>query len=255
MGRDIVCRTGQYSPETDKGIRRAAPAPPVTRTYALTFDDGPHAAELGKGENLTEKVLDTLDAKGIKAGFFIQTGVSYRGANKVGKALVKRMHEKGHKVGIHTGGPKDHELHIDAQRAGRLESELKAAKEYIREQTGETPTLVRPPTGKFSQDVLRIYDRLNLTNLMWDIDGDTGANLSQDKLKARLESKDPKDPGIPAVHARGWKGTTPSHPRIVILYHDIQKGTAENLSELIEYIKQVTQNVSNKKDTVDFAPP
>lgn len=221
----------------------------ATRTFALTFDDGPHAAPLGKGSNRTEKVLDALKAKGITAGFFIQSGVSYRGANKVGRALVKRMNAEGHTVGIHTGGPKDHELHIDAQRAGRLEAELKAAKHYIKEQTGKIPTMVRPPTGKFNEEVAKIYTKVGLTNLLWDIDGDQGKNLSLGVLKERVES------GIKKVHSARWKGSTPSAPRIVVLYHDIQKGTAENIGALIDHIKKVTKAVSGDKDTASFGPP
>ncbi|RCJ29428.1 hypothetical protein A6770_22110 [Nostoc minutum NIES-26] len=229
-----------------------APATPqlmrATRTFALTFDDGPHVAELGKGKNLTEKVLDVLKARGIKAGFFVQTGVSFRGGDAVGKQLIARMHAEGHKVGIHTGGTKDHELHTTAEKAGRLQGELDAAKKYIKEQTGEVPTLVRPPTGAKNQDVLATYKKVNLTNLMWDIDGDQGQNLALKTLKDRIES------GISKVHAGGWKPSTAS-PKIVFLYHDIQRNTAQNLDTLIEHIKTTTKKISDNKDNATFAAP
>ena len=41
----------------------------AVRTFSLTFDDGPHTAPLNKGTNRTEKVLNVLQDKGIKAGF------------------------------------------------------------------------------------------------------------------------------------------------------------------------------------------
>jgi len=142
----------------------AAPDPVKTWTYELTFDDGPHIAALGKGLNRTEKVLDTLKARGIKAGFFIQTGVSHRGASEVGRALVKRMHDEGHTVGIHTGGKKDHELHTTAQKNRRLKGELRSAKDYIEKITGEEPRYVRPPTGAFNPAVSATYARVGLEN-------------------------------------------------------------------------------------------
>jgi peptidoglycan/xylan/chitin deacetylase (PgdA/CDA1 family) len=234
----------------------AGPAPPggATRTFALTFDDGPHSETLGTGANRTEKVLDTLKAKGVKGAFFIQTGVSFRGASAVGKQLVQRMHSEGHKVGIHTGGTIDHESHVEAQKAGRLEGELKSAKSYITTQTGETPALVRPPFGASNKAVRDVYAKVSLTNLLWDIDGDKGAGSVGD-LKTRLESTDAKDPGIPAVAARGWTGTTPSSPKIVVLYHDVRANTAKNIGAVIDHIKKVTSDTSGGKDAAAFAPP
>jgi peptidoglycan/xylan/chitin deacetylase (PgdA/CDA1 family) len=221
----------------------------ATRTYALTFDDGPHAAELGKGVNLTENVLDTLQAKSVKAGFFIQTGVSYRGANKIGRALVARMQKDGHTVGIHTGGTADHELHTDAEKAGRLAGELESAKKYVKTQTGQTPAYVRPPTGKSDADVLKTYAKAGLTNLLWDVDGDEGKNHSLAELKTRIEK------GINALNVGGWKASTAASPKFVFLYHDIQKGTANNLDAIIDHIKATTSKVTKGGDTADFAPP
>jgi peptidoglycan/xylan/chitin deacetylase (PgdA/CDA1 family) len=201
-------------------------------TFALTFDDGPHTGELKKSTNLTEKVLDDLKAEGIKAAFFIQTGVSYRGANAAGETLVKRMQTDGHTVGVHTGSTIDHKLHTTSAKDGTLEKELESAKTYINTQTGSNPTLVRPPTGAFNKDVSSIYAKTNLQNLMWDIDGDQGKNLTLDILKSRL------DIGLATAKSKGWKPWSQKlSSKIVILYHDIQKGTANNLRALIQYIR------------------
>jgi peptidoglycan/xylan/chitin deacetylase (PgdA/CDA1 family) len=220
----------------------------TTRTFALTFDDGPHTAQLGKGINRTEKVLDVLKGRSIKGAFFIQTGVTHRGNNPVGRALVKRMQTDGHKIGIHTGGTTDHELHTTAAKAGRLEGELEDAKSYVKKETGTAATLVRPPTGAFNKAVSAIYAKTGLTNLLWDMDGDQGKDLSLADLKARVVSEMTK------VKAAGWKPTTPS-PHIVVLYHDIQKGTANNLDAVIDHIKQTTSDLSGGKESAAFAPP
>lgn len=231
---------------------KPVPAPPATtgknRKFSLTFDDGPHALDPKKGKNLTKTVLDTLHKKGVKAGFFIQTGVSYRGANRIGRELVRRMHKEGHTVGIHTGGKKDHESHPSARKDGRLAGELSSAKKYIAKETKVTPSLVRPPYGRSGKPEQAIYKKLRLKNLLWDIDGDVGAkNLS--KLKMRLST------GIAAVHARGWKGTTPAHPKIVVLYHDLRKPTANHIGDLIDHIRKVVTKISGGKDTVSFEAP
>lgn len=237
----------------DGGVTSGA-GPKVTRTFALTFDDGPHVAPLGTGKNRTEKVLNTLRNKGIKAGFFIQTAAldakenQMRGGAPVGKKLVKRMIEEGHKVGIHTGGKVDHELHTKAGAAGRLEGELEAAKSYIKTQTGTETDLVRPPEGISGKSVESIYNKVNLKNLLWDIDGDKGKNLSLEDLKRRFESE------LSTVQKMGWKPKT-SSPHTVILYHDIQEGTADNLPTLIDHIKTTTLEMSDGKDQADFKAP
>lgn len=224
------------------------------RTFSLTFDDGPHIAALGSGQNLTENVLDTLQARSIQAGFFVQTaardreGISHRMDNVIGRALVARMHAEGHKIGIHTGGVKDHELHTEAEAAGRLEGELTAGKAAIEKVTGATPTLVRPPTGAHNKAVDATYGKVGLTNLLWDIDVDRGTDMSLEDLKKRVESE------IAKVHAAGWKHTTPSST-LVVLLHDIQKGTSRNLGAIIDHIKTTVTKISDGNDSAHFSVP
>lgn len=230
---------------------------PVTDpVFALTFDDGPHASTLGKGTNRTEKVLDVLKAEGIKGAFFIQTaaqdseGNAMRGSTTTGKKLVKRMADEGHVIGIHTGGTIDHEVHTKAQAKGTLEGELESAKGYVKDVTGSDPFYVRPPKGVYNAEVGKTYARVGLTNLMWDIDGDQGANLGLPVLKRRL------DAGLSDAKTHGWKpwGQTIS-TKIVILYHDIQKGTADNLHTLIAYIKAKVKALTGDKQNARFDKP
>jgi peptidoglycan/xylan/chitin deacetylase (PgdA/CDA1 family) len=221
----------------------------VSRVFSLTFDDGPHAAGLGNGGNRTEKVLDTLQNKGAKGGFFIQThalsgeGRPFRGNTAVGQQLIRRMHTEGHAIGIHTGGTRDHESHPSAQVAGRLQSELETAKSFIRDTTavdgenGVEPTLVRPPFGRSNPDVRQTYQNVGLSNLLWDIDGDPQGEMSQTALKTQVAT------GIHRLAANNWQVSTPSAPKIVVLYHDIRRNTSTHIGSVIDHIEQVTRNV------------
>lgn len=217
-----------------------------TKTFALTFDDGPHAAELGKGTNRTEAVLDTMKAKGLtgKGAFFIQTGVSHRGASPVGRTLVERMHNEGYTVGIHTGGSKDHESHRAAEQAGRLESELTSAKGYIKERTGSDPTFVRAPYGLGRNDpkIKAIYSKLSLTHLFWDIDGDHKYG-SLDDLKNNFDS------GLAALKQSPPGSYVPktASNKIVILYHDIRATTSKHIGDMIDYIRSKVPGASFDK--------
>ena len=59
------------------------------REIALTFDDGPHPRD-------TPSVLDVLAKHEIKATFFFFFYDAERNQN-----LVKQIHARGHKIGIH----------------------------------------------------------------------------------------------------------------------------------------------------------
>jgi len=219
------------------------------RVFSLTFDDGPHSAALGSGGNRTENVLNTLRDKGAKAGFFIQThalsgeGRPLRGDTPSGRALIRRMRAEGHAIGIHTGGTRDHESHPSAQAAGRLRGELEGARDFIREttasddQAGLETTLVRPPFGRSNEAVRQTYADLGLTNLLWDIDGDPQGEMSLDDLKAQVAA------GIRRVAGNSWRVSTPSAPKIVVLYHDIRRGTSTNIGAVMDHITQVTRDV------------
>lgn len=265
MGAQIVFGDGQYAPNTRRGLgllahelahvvqqggQRRPMLMRATRNFSLTFDDGPHTAQLGTGQNQTEKVLDALQSAGIRAAFFIQTGVDIRGASSVGRQLVSRMHGDGHRVGIHTGGTTDHESHVDAQRAGRLASDLTSARSYIQDQTAESTDLVRPPFGSSNAAVRQTYQNLGLTNMLWDIDGDAPpGNSTLTGLKNKVQK------GIANMQACNWRGTTPWNPRIVVLYHDIRAATANNIGALINEIRTETSRVSNGSDTAVFDVP
>lgn len=235
--------------DTKENSQKETPASGGTDpVFALTFDDGPHTAELHAKKNLTEKVLDVLKQEGIKGAFFIQTGVDYRGDNKIGRELVKRMSDEGHVVGVHTGGTIDHELHTTAEKKGTLKNELESGKKYIHDETGKDATFVRPPTGAFNKDVSKTYTDVGLKNLLWDIDGDQGKNLDIGVLESRL------DAGLGEAQTHGWKPwVQKASSKIVILYHDIQKGTANNIAELIKYIRDSVKKLGG--GTARFGKP
>ena len=56
----------------------------------LTFDDGPTP-------KITEDILDVLQAKNVKATFFV-VGKEIKGRENI----LKRIYEEGHGIGLHT---------------------------------------------------------------------------------------------------------------------------------------------------------
>lgn len=98
----------------------------------LTFDDGP--------SELTSQFLDVLSETDVLATFFMQ-GSNLRKEHL--QESVKRAVKEGHYVGGHSMTHNFKTLYNDRQ----FVPEMKETLDLIREITGTTPRLVRPPYG------------------------------------------------------------------------------------------------------------
>jgi len=219
-------------------------------TIALTFDDGPHAADLGIKENKTEKVLNILRKKEIKAAFFIQTHAPGRAKTANGGNVVQRMAEEGHIVGIHTGSLKDHVEHAlrvkdkpeDVNGDGKLdgenglESDLIRAKFLIKKLTGKTPEFVRAPYGRYKahREILPTYRRQKLIHVSWDVD-----SLDNTPLKGRRRSPEEVKKALKDSFAAS------KFNEVIVLFHDLNLYTSEKLEDYINIIIKAT--VESKK--------
>ena len=106
------------------------PGEPVVKTIYLTFDDGPY--------KYTEKLLNILDAAGVKATFFVT------GQNPEYLDLIAREHEAGHTVGIHTYSHVYKQIYAGEDA---FWTDFDRMQEVIMEQTGQTARLYRFPGG------------------------------------------------------------------------------------------------------------
>src|SRR3989440_3424461 len=82
----------------------------------LTFDNGPEPA-------VTPRVLDILEAAGVKATFFV---LGSKLADKKRRALAKRAHAEGHWIGNHTWS--------HAEPLGRLRDASRVVSEIVETQ-------------------------------------------------------------------------------------------------------------------------
>lgn len=138
------------------------------KVVALTFDDGPH-------ETWTERLLDGLKERDVKASFFLM------GENIAGKeALVRRMQEEGHLIGNHSF------RHVQLTKAG-AEAVCQAVEDtelLIAEITGVRPQYLRPPYGDWNED---LECRLDMTTVMWTLDSLDWKLRNTDAIVRRVE--------------------------------------------------------------------
>ncbi|MEU8235011.1 polysaccharide deacetylase family protein [Actinoplanes sp. NPDC048967] len=117
---------------------------------ALTFDDGP-------GPRWTPMVLDTLEAAGVPATFFMV------GRNLREHAGLVRGRLDSHEVGNHSWS---HDDLATLDLAG-VTAELTRTHEVIHEVTGRAPTLMRPPYGHLGGSTLLAADSLGYDIVLW----------------------------------------------------------------------------------------
>lgn len=124
------------------------------RCVALTFDDGPSG-------RFTERLLDGLAERGVKATFFL---CGYRIEQY--PALAARIASEGHEVGSHG----DKHRYFTDMSAREVCADLAAAAEKLQTAAGVAPTLLRPPGGLYDADVLRQSVCAALPIVLWSVD-------------------------------------------------------------------------------------
>jgi len=150
----------------------------------LTFDCGyEHTIqENGKNVRLTEKILDVLKEKNVKAVFFVTMYYCTQSPD-----LIQRMIDEGHAVGNHTNKhPAMPTVDLD-----RMVYEVMSMHEYIEDNFGYTMTLFRPPEGAFSTRSLALVQSLGYKTVHWSFahaDWDTANQPDQAKALANIVS-------------------------------------------------------------------
>jgi len=127
---------------------------------AITFDDGPDP-------KITNKILDILASKSVKATFFVV------GKNALAnKAVLQRAYHEGHDIGNHTyGHPRVSEL-----SSSDLELELTSTQRVLEATIGIHTKLFRPTYGGGLEDpenlgVIEQVSRLNYLTVLAGVDG------------------------------------------------------------------------------------
>lgn len=175
----------------------------------LTFDDGPY--------DLTYKVLDTLKENNIRATFFVlgKDGVSDR---------YKRIVSEGHTLANHTYYHNIGKGLYDS--VDSFMSQVKKLEDYLYGITGYRTTLVRFPGGSptakgLKDDIVSELHKSGYNYVDWT--SETGDGSSK-----KLQEKD----------TWAWyQDTTRDKNIIVLLMHDYNYQTFNNLQRIIDDLK------------------
>lgn len=120
----------------------------------LTFDDGPHPPE-------TERVLDVLCEHGARATFFL-IGSKVSG----NEALLRRMLEEGHALGLHTYS---HAGTFPLLSFDKMLADVNEGKRAVESVAGKKISLFRPPFGVTNPTIAKVVRTLGLHTVGWDV--------------------------------------------------------------------------------------
>ena len=168
------------------------------RYVALTFDDGPSAAN-------TPKVLDILKRHGAKATFFVVGQCAVRN-----KGILARTVAEGHEVGSHTWS----HIKMSGNSDEAIISEMDRTNAVIAEAIGHRPVIMRPPYGATNSHVVdMMMSRYGMASILWSVD-----------------TQDWKHPGVDVVTRR-----VVDHARngSIILLHDIHASTVAAVEGIV----------------------
>ncbi len=182
----------------------AVPAPAPTtgnKVIALTFDDGPgpHTAHL----------LDILDQYGAKATFFLIGSKVSSQAN-----VVRSIHARGHQLGNHSWSHPE----LPKLPVNQIAGEIDHTNDAIKQATGVTPAILRPPYGAVNGVVLEQLRLRGMSSILWSVD-----------------TRDWADRNSEIVCSRAVAG---ARPGAIILMHDIHQTSVGAVPCILNALKQ-----------------
>lgn len=188
----------------------AATVVPNGNVVYLTFDDGP-------GPH-TARLLDILDAYGVKATFFVvNTGYLH---------LLPRMAAAGHTIAIHCYSHRyDHVYASDEAYFNDLYQMQNVIKSY----TGQTPTLVRFPGGS-SNTVSRKYCRGIMSRVSQKLD-----EMGYKYFDWNVDSRDASSSKTMQDVVNNVIGGIKRKSCSVVLQHDIRGYSVDAVESIIQW--------------------
>jgi peptidoglycan/xylan/chitin deacetylase (PgdA/CDA1 family) len=169
---------------------------------AMTFDDGPHDSQ-------TPRLLKMLRERGIKATFFC-VGQCVAQNPEIAKQIVT----EGHEIANHSWS---HPLFTKLGETS-IRDQIDRTHNVIRQTTGASPTLLRPPYGGFStQQRAWANATWGYKTILWDVDSLDWKHRSPAKTQSIILAE--------------------TRPGSIILCHDIHKTTIDAMPATLDALR------------------
>jgi len=157
------------------------------------------------GSDITPKLLDILKQNDIKTTFFL---VKFWMDEY--PEMTKRIADAGHEIGNHSATHPN----MGGLSKDEIIKEIKETHDKIKELTGQTATVFRPPFGDYSNTLITTCNELGYQVIQWDVD-----------------SLDWKDFSGGVIYDRVMQQVKPGS---IVLFHNNGKFTAEAVEPIIK---------------------
>ena len=161
------------------------------KRIALTFDDGPHP-------RITREIISILREYKVRATFFVigQNADNY-------PETMKLLAKSGYEIGNHTYSHKNLKKMSEAE----IEAEFKKCSEALL-RFGVKPTVMRPPEGFFTDEVVKVSRAMQYDIILWSIDTRDWAHTPADDIvKSVLDNVKGGDIILMHDYLSGYGGT------------------------------------------------
>jgi peptidoglycan/xylan/chitin deacetylase (PgdA/CDA1 family) len=199
----------------------------------LTFDDGP-------GGKVTEEVLNILKSEEVPATFFL-IGGQFKGQ----EALLMRMKNEGHSLGLHSMSHDRCKLY---SCDNNFLNEMLQVKASIKEITGEDANILRFPFGcnnntfNLKPELVDLLHENNLRIYDWNVDTTDGANHNAPPSTYIKKAKSDKDTIFLLMHCGSLNKNSPKALPEIIKYYKNNgyafKRITNETKELFHYKKK-----------------
>ena len=211
------------SPAPVSGAAGQTDAAVSGRYIALTFDDGPYTP-------YTNRLLDVLQEKKVKATFFLVAEQALRHPE-----LVKRALAGGHTVGLHAFRHRDFLKLTEEER----QKDLARGKKALHDMTGKEPVYWRPPHGFRDGSVMETAAAQKLTVVNWSVIPRDWTGIGKQEICSRVLDK-ADDGAIVLLHdgdSPYYKASRQATVDAVPLLIDSLREKGYHLVSLEEYVR------------------
>jgi peptidoglycan/xylan/chitin deacetylase (PgdA/CDA1 family) len=184
--------------------------PTRERVIALSFDDGPDPRH-------TPEILDLLDEHRIPATFFL-IGRHVRQHPELARRIAGGVHEIGNHTFTHRMLP--------FLRDEKIVHEIRHAGEVIREVTGCSPQLLRPPMGLFTRRVVDLVEHCGCQVVIGDVY--------------------PRDPHLPGREKIYHRVISRAQPGSIIILHDGGNTRRVDRSQTVWATRQIVRHLQQE---------
>ena len=174
------------------------------KTITLTFDNGYE-------NGFTEKILETLSQKQVRAVFFLTGDYAKKNA-----PIIEKMVSGGHILGNHS----QNHPSMPGITVEKMKSEIQTLHKTIAENFGVEMTLFRPPKGEYSEQSLAVTQEMGYKSIFWSFayaDWDPKKQPDEQEALNSLKSH--------------------LHDGAIYLLHTVSQTNANILADFIDYAK------------------